>query len=519
MPNRSPDEVFQLVKTLEKAEKRNFKLFMRRNAASEDMKIVRLFDALDRMDSYDEESLLKKNKDIRKSQLSNLKAHLYRQVLSSLRVLRDEDNIDIRLHEQLDHARILYNKGLYRQSLKVLSRVKELAKSHHQLTFWLQSLILEKKIESLHITRSLDNRAEELALEVDELDGRLVMIGKLSNLALRLYGWYIRAGHVRNRAEERAVRDFYQGNLPRDAALQTGFYEKLYLHQCQAWYGFILQDLLSYYRGCQRWVDLFQREPSMRKVEAQQYIKGMHNLLNAHFLLMNHERFMQTLRQFEHFHRSAEANINANNRVQAFVYLHIAKINRHFMEGTFTQGLKLVPEIEGKLDEYAMQLDRHRVLVFYYKFACLYFGSGDRERTIDFLNRIIHWKADLRVDLQCYARLLHLIAHYELGNFAILESLIKSVYRFMLKMRNLSVVEREILGFLQKTFHKDPRKLKGDFRVLCDKLRRYERDPQERRSFMYLDFVSWLESRIREVPVQEVIRERHLASRKAATGL
>ena len=59
---------------------------------------------------------------------------------------------------------------------------------------------------------------------------------------------------------------------------------------------------------------------------------------------------------------------------------------------------------------------------------------------------------------------------------------------------------------------------KGDFRVLCDKLRKYEKDPLERRSFMYLDFVSWLESRIREVPVQDVIRERHLASRKSAVN-
>ena len=518
MPNRSPDEVFQLVKTLEKAEKRNFKLFMRRNAASEDLKIVQLFDAMDRMETYDEDVLLRKNKGLRKSQLSNLKAHLYRQVLSSLRVMRDEDNIDIRLHEQLDHARILYNKALYRQSLKCLSRIKELARSHHQLTYWLQALILEKKIESLHITRSLDNRAEELAREVDDLNGRLVMIGSLSNLALQLYGWYIRSGHIRNRAEERAVRDFYRKHIPKDAAVQTGFYEKLYLHQCNAWYGFILQDLLMYYRSCQRWVDLFAREPFMRKVEAQQYIKGMHNLLNAHFLLMNHGRFMEALRQFESFHRSAEADINANNRVQTFVYLYLAKINRHFMEGTFTQGLRLVPEIEGRIEEYAQQLDRHRVLIFYYKIACLYFGSGDRERTIEYLNRIIHWKADLRTDLQCYARLLHLIAHYELGNYAILESLIKSVYRFMLKMRNLSVVEREILGFLQKTFHKDPRRLKGDFRMLCDKLRKFEKDPQERRSFMYLDFVSWLESRIREVPVQEVIRERHLASRKGGAS-
>ena len=145
MPNRSKDELFQLVKTLEKAEKRNFKLFVKRNSAQEDLKIIQLFDALDKMESYDEESLLRKNKTIRKQQLSNLKAHLYKQILASLRVLKDEDNIDIQLHEQMDYARILYNKGLYNQSLKVLSRTKELAKNYNQITFWLQALFFEKR--------------------------------------------------------------------------------------------------------------------------------------------------------------------------------------------------------------------------------------------------------------------------------------------------------------------------------------------------------------------------------------
>src|SRR6187401_564506 len=149
MPNRTKDELFQLVKTLEKAEKRNFKLFVKRNSAQVDLKIIQLFDALDKMEHYDEEILLRKNKSIRKQQLSNLKAHLYKQILASLRVLKDEDNIDIQLHEQMDYARILYNKGLYNHSLKVLSRTKELAKNYNQITFWLQALFFEKKIESL----------------------------------------------------------------------------------------------------------------------------------------------------------------------------------------------------------------------------------------------------------------------------------------------------------------------------------------------------------------------------------
>src|ERR1700730_525763 len=112
MPNRSADSVFQLIKSLEKSEKRNFKLYVKRNSNTDDLKMTRLFDALDKMNAYDEEQLLKKNKWIKKQQLSNMKAHLYKQLLSSLRLISDESNIDIQLHEQLDYALILYNKGL-----------------------------------------------------------------------------------------------------------------------------------------------------------------------------------------------------------------------------------------------------------------------------------------------------------------------------------------------------------------------------------------------------------------------
>src|ERR1700689_1661499 len=166
MPNRSSDALYQLIKSLEKSEKRNFKLYITRNSASENLKSIQLFDALDRMDEYDEAQLLSKNKDIRKAQLSNAKAHLYREILSSLRLIRQEDNIDIQLHEQLDYARILYNKGLYLQSLKILDRIKENAKAANQFSFLLQVLFFEKKIEGLHITRSMQDRADSLANEV-----------------------------------------------------------------------------------------------------------------------------------------------------------------------------------------------------------------------------------------------------------------------------------------------------------------------------------------------------------------
>jgi hypothetical protein len=153
MPNKNTDTLFQLIKSLEKGEKRNFKLYIQRNTSSENLKVVQLFDALDKMENYDEELLLKKNEAIKKQQLSNIKAHLYKQILLSLRLINDEENIDILLHEQMDFARILYNKGLYLQSLKVLDKLKETATSNNQITFQLQAILFEKNRSLAHYTK------------------------------------------------------------------------------------------------------------------------------------------------------------------------------------------------------------------------------------------------------------------------------------------------------------------------------------------------------------------------------
>ena len=85
MPSRFSDTLFQLIHTLEKAEKRNFKLYIKRSSSKEDLKIIELFDALDKLNEYDETLLFKKLTSIEKPQLANTKVHLYKQLLASLR--------------------------------------------------------------------------------------------------------------------------------------------------------------------------------------------------------------------------------------------------------------------------------------------------------------------------------------------------------------------------------------------------------------------------------------------------
>lgn len=509
MPKSPGDTLFQLIQSLQKGEKRNFKLYIQRNSSNENLKIVELFDALDKMNVYDEAVILAKMEGLKKDQLANRKAHLYKQILASLRLLETSGNIDLQLHEQIDYARILYNRGLYLQSLKILDKTKETARAHNQYSFLVQILFLEKKIESLHITRSLQDRAKGLTAEANEVIENISLITQLSNLALELYGWFINTGHARNEKDGQSVTQFFQQSLPPDTTAIEGFYPRLYLFQSYCWYAFIMQDYLMYYRYTQKWVDVFHAEPLMMEIETAHYIKGMHNLISAHFDLKNYDKFDKTLEQFETFAKTETVIKSQNNSTQVFVYLYTAKINRHFLYGNFREGLVLVPDIMKGLKEYALYLDRHRVLVFYYKIASLYFGSGDYENTVVYLSKIINWKVDLRNDLQCYARLLHLIAHYELGNYDLLEYLVKSVYRFMAKMENLGAVEEAVFRFLQRSFHLSAAALKPEFEKLLSTLKQYENNRLEARAFAYLDIISWLESKINNLQVEEVIAAKH----------
>ncbi|MEO6538378.1 MAG: hypothetical protein ABIT07_11385 [Ferruginibacter sp.] len=515
MPYLFSDTLFQLVHSLEKAEKRHFKLYIKRSSAKEDLKVIRLFDALDKLPEYNEKLLLKILSDVTKPHLSNLKAHLYKQLLASLRLLKTNENIDLKLSEQLDNARLLYNKGLKIQSLHILEKAKELAKANQKMNFLVQVISLEKKIETLHITRSTLEKTEVLAEEALAISSHIDRVTRLSNLALLLYRWYVKNGHARNEEDEKDIRKFFKNSLPADAQAIDGFYEKLYLYQSYCWYGFIRQDFFMYYRYSQKWINLFTENPVMTAVETGHYIKGMHNLLNAHFDLRNFKKFRIALLQFEEFAKTPVANQHDNFRTHTSIYINSARINQFLMQGNFMKGLTIVPQIEEKLKEYALFVDSHRILVFNYKFASLYFGAGEYNIAIDYLHKIINDnQPGLRNDLQCYARLMHLLCHYEIGNEEILDPLIKSVYRFMARMKNLTIVEEAIFSFLRHSFKiKSKKILKTELQVFLGKIKHLEKNRFETRSFAYLDVISWVESKVLEKPMEEIINAKFMKSR------
>jgi len=203
-----------------------------------------------------------------------------------------------------------------------------------------------------------------------------------------------------------------------------------------------------------------------------------------------------------------------NFRIQAFIYITSAKINQHCMLGTFKNGILLVPSIEEKLQEYDLFIDNHRIMVLNYKIATLYFGNENYGTCIDYLQKIINEQVDIRDDLQSYARLLHLMSHFEMGNYDLMEYLTKSVYRFMAKKQNVTVLEEEMFKFLRHSFQLPRNKLKSELETFLQKIKKFEKNRFETRAFAYLDIISWVESKVYQKPMATIINDKYLQRKK-----
>ena len=147
MTKPQKDNLFILIRSLTKSEKRQFKLYIGRLGVNEDSKFLLLFKVMEKLKMYNEQAILKEG-FVKKQQLSNLKAHLYKQILISLRLNPSHQNLRIQLREQLDFATILYHKGLYKQSLKILDKAKAQAITNQEKNIAYEIVELEKVVES-----------------------------------------------------------------------------------------------------------------------------------------------------------------------------------------------------------------------------------------------------------------------------------------------------------------------------------------------------------------------------------
>lgn len=508
------EPVFELVKSLSKAEKRNFKLYATRLSGNQEAKFVSLFDCMDSIDLYDEAHVLQRT-TIKKEQLPNMKAHLYKQILISVRLLETQRNPAMQLREQIEFARILYNKALYKQCGKILSKALEQTLALRQHTSVIEIIDLQRKLEALDISSGMAIKSNVSSRVASEMCHVIINVNELSNLSTQLYGLYLKLGYARNQKDLNMITTVFGPKLSIYKINELSFVEKFHLYQSFAWYYYIQHDMLSCYKHVCNWILLFDSSPQMKRLMYDSYLRGYSRLLDGLFLLRNHKRFVRKLEDFEDEFERIGNDASDNERMIALQIVYANRINRHFYEGTFSEGIKIIPEVEAYLESFRNQISIHHSMVLYYKIACLHFGNGSYRKCMQYLSPIISTRdPQMRRDLQCFARILNLICSYEAGIDYNIDYQVRSVYVFLVKMNDMNMVQRELMASLKRLNSLYEDSIREELKSLYNRLKQYEHHPYERRTFYYLDLLSWLESKLTGVPVSDIIRNRFLAENK-----
>lgn len=502
MPISKSDQLFLLVKSLTKAEKRNFVLYVNRMDKGGETKFLKLFEVLDKLDHFDEATIIKRIPEVEKKQLANLKRHLYKQILVSLRLIYTNKHIDMQIREQLDFARILYGKGMYMQALKLLERVEKLAFDNHQDLLHLEILEFQKTIEARHITRSrrVENKMENLLNESERRSRIAHITAKLSNLNIKIQGWYIQFGHIRSPKEAAVFKEYFNANISSEFHdRKHTFLEKIHMYQAYMWYNYVLLDMNNCKDYAQKWVDLFTEETQMQEMEPDLFIRGLYYLLTFSYFNDSAGSLNKALQLFGTFLDKKKEGLNTNSQVLAFTYYNLSRLNYIFLTEEYEKGIPLIDEIEGNLSFISKRTDIHRVMLFYYKFSYLHFCLKNYDQALDYIKEVINHKTSLLSDeLHINARLLQLMCNYEKEEYNLINDyLIPAAKRSLGKANSLGQLPKMTLSFIKEISRISPDERLKAFEKFNTQLHEVlDSSPIEKKAKIYLNVPLWVKSHL-----------------------
>lgn len=496
MISKSKDLLFVLIKRLDKAEKRNFKLYASRFNSKEN-KFVRLFDLIDAQVEYNEDALKKSWKELTSSKLANLKRNLYNQIMKSLRLLYSDREMDIQYNEQLDYAHILYSKGLYLESLKVLEKLKVKLKGSNRDILLLQTVEFQKMIELRHITRSrkVKNKMEDLIEESEKINAKVSRLSELATVNIGIQGLYIKQGHVRDDRDLYFTKQYFYSNLPDYNMKKVSFFEKVLVYQSFTWYHYMCLNFPYCYKNSKKWVELFRSKPHMIEMDAGLYLRGLHYLLTSIYYLGNlkeYDRYYEVLMEFEERYKK---DFSVSTALLHFNYSMNARLNYHLLHKDYRKNTELEGVVNKELKKASFSMDPHRTMIFAYKIGWSYFLLGEYEEAKKRFSSIIQsTDKKLRADTICYTKVMMLLCYFEKGEYYTLQNQLPNLRKYLTSYNEMSVANNSILGYIgycsKNSVGKDERKL-GE---LEENLKKAQGDRYERRSFIYFNYLDWVES-------------------------
>ncbi|MEZ4800318.1 MAG: hypothetical protein R2809_11205 [Flavobacteriales bacterium] len=487
------NELFDLIKTLSKSEKRFFKL--QSALQSGDKNYVRLFDCIDKMDAYDEEEI----KEVFKGEkfikhLPSEKNHLYKLILKSLRSYYSDTSVSSILKQEIKNIEILYHKSLFDECNKFLARAKKLAVKyekfyyHFELISW-EKMLLEEAFEDGQFTIDID------ALIQEEKD----VIDKLRNLAEYqvLYSkinYVFRSGGYARTEENRAIVDEIV-NHPLIKGKNTALSKRAatICYYTQGFCNLANGDYETALEKFRRVKFILDEAKHLRGDLSKRYLRTLSNMIpcllhKGEFTEANN--LIQTMRDL----KDEEGFTTRDLQASIFKNAGLAELEVYHYKDAFNDGIVAAEDLMKGLADFEGKLHKEHELTFFYQFAFIYFGAGQYNKALSWINKVLNDNENtLRQDLYSYARLFNLAIHFELGNYDLLEYTIKSTFRYLQKRERDFPMEKVIIDNFKKLIkNQSEAERKKLFASFHESLVELKKESENEIVFKFFDFEKWV---------------------------
>ncbi len=504
------DDVFRLIKAMNKSEKGYFKKFAAKNAAGSKQNYIVLFDAIERMDSYDEDKLRKElSGEAILKQLAVYKVYLFNLILKSLNQYGAFENSTSRIREYLENSKTLSSKALFKEALKQLKKAKEIALKFGHLNQMLEILIAERNIITVSPDKYILENRKKIYEEQRSAAKKLLKNFEYSWLSDQMVICVEHQGDFAREERLKEMEKIISSPLIADKELAEDLNMEFYRLHTRLFY-FLGKNDLKHVSGILK--------------EEIEVLEG-----NRHFIDDNPKNYASALINYLLFSHITgaradvlEAVVKINrlrkklkNKVPLSLELHILfhaantelLIYRNISD--MKRGRNVMKRIESELPKYSSEIPPQLRISLLSNAACFRFQDEDFGSALK-LNKWLLDESGLlfRSDVHFFGRLFDLLIHYELGNIDLLEYNLNNTYRFLKDKGALHKVESLIIESLRIALKSVPEEAPGIFDELYHRLTRLKTDPHMQNLFSMFDFVSWAKAKAENKTLIEVLKEK-----------
>lgn len=490
------DSLFLLIKSLNSNEKRYFKIYAARHTIGDKNNYLKLFDAIDKQEDYDEKKIKEKlKKEKFASQLFVVKSYLYDAILKSLDSYNAEHSASNQLNQIIHYIEILYDKALYEECEKMIEKAEKLALKHEYHPGLLE--IINWKFKLVRTTINVKTYENEL----DKLhEQKKDIINKISNyyqykwlnakLISRIMkkGWFPRSQEEIQNEYEPIIQDPVFEKEENALSLHA----KMLFHNTLSAYFHLKGDNEMSYSHSKKAENIFMENSLLIESNQEDYISCLSNLVFTSMFLGKYQetfKYIGVLKQMKLRSKALQARLITSAYLPEMVSYNIS--------GNLDAGIKLVLEVTPKLTESGHLLPQRDILYLQYNFACIYFKAQQYKKSSQWLFTILNDKGiDFLPDLHTKARILNLMVQTELNNQDLLPYLLRSTYRFLLKQQRLYQFEKIVLNFIRRLPDIAPSDIRDGYKILHAELIELSKNPYEKKAMDFFGFINWLNAKI-----------------------